>query len=96
MKHPIATDTATLEAGRARLAQDIAAIASESADLLKDAGAANLRRAQDALSAARVAIRNRGSNAADVTTGYVNAHPWYAIGIAACAGAVAGLLLARR
>jgi ElaB/YqjD/DUF883 family membrane-anchored ribosome-binding protein len=26
----------------------------------------------------------------------VNAHPWYAIGIAACAGALAGLLLARR
>jgi ElaB/YqjD/DUF883 family membrane-anchored ribosome-binding protein len=26
----------------------------------------------------------------------VKAHPWYAIGIAACAGALAGLLLARR
>jgi ElaB/YqjD/DUF883 family membrane-anchored ribosome-binding protein len=96
MNHPIAADTTALEAGRVRLAQDIATIAAESADLLKDAGATSLRRAQDALSAARAAIRNGGSDAADVTSDYVKAHPWYAIGIAACAGALAGLLLARR
>jgi ElaB/YqjD/DUF883 family membrane-anchored ribosome-binding protein len=62
MKHPIATEVAALEAGRARLAQDIAAV----------------------------------RDAADRTGGYVNDHPWRAIGLAAVAGLLAGVLLARR
>ena len=96
MKNPIAADVAALEAGRDRLAQDIATIAGEAADTLKDAGGAQLRRAQDALTAARVAVRRRSRGAIDATGEYVNDHPWQALGLAALVGALAGLLLMRR
>jgi ElaB/YqjD/DUF883 family membrane-anchored ribosome-binding protein len=74
MKNPIASEVAALEAGRARLAQDISAVANQAAGLLKGAG----------------------GDAVDRTGAYVNDHPWRALGLAAVAGVLAGVLLARR
>lgn len=90
------TTDAGLEAGRARLAQDIAAITDEAAELLKQTGEHNLRRAQQALSKARTAIRSGGNDAAEATGEYVLAHPLKALGFAAAAGLVVGVFLARR
>jgi ElaB/YqjD/DUF883 family membrane-anchored ribosome-binding protein len=96
MKHQITTDLANLDASRARLAQDIATIAGEAADLLKNASGHNLRRAQEALTRAHAAIRSGSSDAAEATGDYVDAHPWQAIGLAAFVGVLAGVLFARR
>lgn len=91
-----ATTQAALDASRARLAQDIAAIAAEAAELLKDTSGHNLRRAQEALARARGAIRSGASEAAQTTGEVVQSHPLQALGIAAAVGLLAGVLLARR
>lgn len=91
-----ATTQAALDASRARLAQDIAAIAAEAAELLKDTSGHNLRRAQEALARARAAIRSGASEAAQTTGEVVQSHPLQALGIAAAVGLLAGVLLARR
>jgi hypothetical protein len=56
----------------------------------------NLRRAQEALTRAHAAIRSGSSDAAEATGEFVDAHPWQAIGLAAFAGLLAGVLFARR
>jgi ElaB/YqjD/DUF883 family membrane-anchored ribosome-binding protein len=96
MKHTLSTAVAGLETDGARLAQGIADAAGSAADLLQDAGEKNLARAQVALSGARTAIRRRGGEMADATSGYVDAHPWQALGLAAVAGLLAGVALSRR
>jgi ElaB/YqjD/DUF883 family membrane-anchored ribosome-binding protein len=96
MRHQITTDLSSLDAGRARFAHDIERIASEAADLLKDASGQNLRCAQEALTRAHAAIRSGSSDAAAATVEYVEAHPWRAIGLATVAGLLAGVLFARR
>jgi ElaB/YqjD/DUF883 family membrane-anchored ribosome-binding protein len=90
------TTDAGLEAGRARLAQDIAAIASEAAELIKDTSGHNLRLAKEALAKARTAIRGGSKDAAEATGEFVHSHPLQAIGVAAAIGLLAGVLLARR
>lgn len=87
---------AALEAGRARLAQDIAAIAAEAAELLKDTSGHNLRRAREAVAKASAAIRGGAREAAQTTGEVVQSHPLQALGMAAAVGLLAGLLLARR
>lgn len=89
-------DTSGLAASRDKLARDIAAIASEASDLLKDAGGRNLQRAQDALHVAQAAIRSGTGDVAEAAVEYVHAHPLKSIGAAAAVGLIAGLLLARR
>jgi ElaB/YqjD/DUF883 family membrane-anchored ribosome-binding protein len=96
MKQSHAGDTPSLQASRDKLAQDIAAVAAEAAELLKDASERGLGRAQEALDEARSALRDGGSEIAGATRAYVQAHPLQTVGIAAVAGLVLGLLLARR
>jgi ElaB/YqjD/DUF883 family membrane-anchored ribosome-binding protein len=91
-----AGDTPSLQASRDKLAQDIAAVAAEAADLLKDATGRGLGRAQDALDEARTALRDGGSEVAGAARAYAQAHPLKTLGVAAAAGLVLGLLLARR
>ena len=89
-------DTASLQASRDKLAQDIAAVAAEAADMLKEARELGVGRAQDALDEARAALRDGGSQLAGTTRAYVQAHPLQALTAAAVTGLVVGLLLARR
>jgi ElaB/YqjD/DUF883 family membrane-anchored ribosome-binding protein len=96
MKQSHTGDTPSLQASRDKLAQDIAAVAAEAADLLKDATGRGLGRAQDALDEARAVLRDGGSEAAGAARAYVRAHPLKTLGIAAAAGLALGLLLARR
>jgi ElaB/YqjD/DUF883 family membrane-anchored ribosome-binding protein len=95
MKHT-QDDTPDLQASRDKLAQDIAAVASEAADLLKDLSSRGLGRAQAALDEAREAMRSGSSDVAGVTRAYVQANPLQTLGLAAAAGLVLGLLFTRR
>ncbi|MFL6694655.1 MAG: glycine zipper domain-containing protein [Ramlibacter sp.] len=89
-------DTPNLQASRDKLAHDIAAVAAEAADLLEDAGGRGFGRVLEALDEARSALRDGGGEMAGATRAYVQAHPLQTLGIAAAAGLVLGLLLARR
>jgi ElaB/YqjD/DUF883 family membrane-anchored ribosome-binding protein len=68
------------------------------ADTEKDAAAArhDLQRAIDALSHAADAIRSSGNEMTSAAGGYIKANPLTAVGAAAAAGLLVGLLLARR
>ena len=96
MKHPSDADTSDLQASRDKLAQDIAAVAAEAAELLRGASQRGLGRAQDALEQARNALADGGEELVGATRASVQAHPLKALGIAAVAGLVIGLLLSRR
>jgi len=96
MKPSHTDETSSLKASRDKLAQDIAEVAAEAADLLQGASRHGLGRAQDALDEARSALRNGGNEVAGATRAYVQANPLQTLGIAAAAGLVIGLLLARR
>ena len=48
------------------------------------------------LAAAELALEGKVKEAAKTTDDYVHAKPWTAVGIAACAGLLIGLLAARR
>jgi ElaB/YqjD/DUF883 family membrane-anchored ribosome-binding protein len=83
-------------ASRDKLAADIAAIAGEAGELLKEFSGDKVQRARQALTQAESAVRNRASGVGSVAGDYVHAHPWRAIGIASAAALVVGLLVARR
>jgi ElaB/YqjD/DUF883 family membrane-anchored ribosome-binding protein len=83
-------------ASRDKLAADIAAIAGEAGELLKEFSGDQVQRARRALAEAESAVRGRAGEFGSVAGDYVHAHPWRAIGIASAAGLVLGWLVARR
>ena len=92
--HPDATSS--LQASGDKLAQDIAAVATEAADLIHGASKRGIGRAQDALAEARSELRDRSQRLTGSTRTYVQERPLQTLGLAAAAGLVIGLLLARR
>jgi len=103
------TRTTTSEA-REQLVSDMKAVIADAEDLLKaTAGAAGDRiaaartRAEETLKAARAklatmddAMIERAKDAARATDDYVHEHPWSAVGVAAVAGLLLGVLISRR
>lgn len=101
---------ATTTEAREQLVTDMKAVIADAEDLLKaTAGAAGERisaaraRAEETLKAARArlahlddAVIARAKDAAKATDEYVHEHPWGAVGIAAAAGLLLGVLIARR
>jgi ElaB/YqjD/DUF883 family membrane-anchored ribosome-binding protein len=95
---------------RDQLVTDMKAVIADAEDLLKaTAGAAGERiaaaraRAEETLRAAKAklaeldgAMADRAKHAARATDQYVHEHPWSAVGIAAAAGLLVGVLIARR
>jgi ElaB/YqjD/DUF883 family membrane-anchored ribosome-binding protein len=95
---------------RQQLLSDLKGIVSDSEDLLKaTAGAAGERasaaraRVEESLRLARTKIEemdaemvDRIKDAAKTADEYVHEHPWGAVGIAAAAGLLLGVLVARR
>lgn len=79
-----------------KLARDVAALASEAGELLLDLGNQKLKGAREGLTEARSAVAGRAHELSAVGNEYVHSHPWRAVGIAAFAGLLAGLVLARR
>ena len=95
---------------REQLADDLKAVIQDAEELLKaTAGAAGEKvsaaraRAEESLRSARSRLASAGEDvigqakdAAKVADDYVREHPWGAVGIAAAAGVLVGLLIARR
>lgn len=102
-------DEAT-SAARARLAADMKAVIADTEELLKaTVGAAGERvsaaraRAEETLRSAKSKLADlddvaldKAKEAARATDGYVRQNPWAAVGIAAVAGLVIGVLISRR
>ncbi len=61
---------------------------------------ARIQRSIDAakgrLAEAETAVMDRAKEGAKATDRYVHDHPWQAIGVSACVGALIGMLIARR
>jgi ElaB/YqjD/DUF883 family membrane-anchored ribosome-binding protein len=100
----------TTTAAREQLVTDMKAVINDAEELLTaTAGAAGEKvgairaRAEETLRAAKAhlaglddAVLDRAKDAARATDEYVHEHPWSAVGIAAVAGLVVGVLLSRR
>jgi ElaB/YqjD/DUF883 family membrane-anchored ribosome-binding protein len=100
----------TVTAARQQLLSDLKTVVADSEELLKaTAGAVDERasaaraRVQESLRAAKGKIEqldsevlDRLNEAAKATDEYVHEHPWGAVGIAAAAGLLVGVLIARR
>jgi ElaB/YqjD/DUF883 family membrane-anchored ribosome-binding protein len=97
-------------AARQQLLSDLKAVIADSEELLRaTAGAAGERtaavraRVEESLRAARTKLESiddevlgRMKDAARTTDEYVHEHPWGAVGVAAAAGLLLGVLIARR
>lgn len=95
---------------RQQLVSDLKAVVADSEELLRaTAGSADARasaaraRIEESLRAAKSKIEeidaevlDRINDAAKATDDYVHEHPWGAVGIAAAAGLLIGVLIARR
>ena len=94
------------EATAEKLAADLRLVISDAEALLRatagQAGetiAAARAKVQDSLDSARIELGALGEEYAQqvrAVDGYVREHPWQAVGIAALAGIVLGLLISRR
>ena len=97
-------------AAREQLLSDLKAVVTDSEELLKatagdldERAAAARAKVQESLRVARAkiaeldeAVLDRIQDAAKATDQYVHEHPWGAVGIAAAAGVLVGVLIARR
>jgi len=102
--------TETSTASREKLAADLRAVIADAEELLHLTSSQtgdkvtelrarmveNLRTARHKLEDAEAAVRERAREAARVTDDYVHDNPWKAIGIAAGAGLLVGMLIGRR
>jgi len=99
-----------IAAPKDKLMEDLRLVVSDAEELLRatanqagaEAAAArariqeNLHVVKERLSAAETAVIEHAQQAAKATDQYVHDNPWKAIGISALAGAVIGMLIARR
>ena len=102
--------TATTEAAKGKLVSDLKVLITDTEELLratagqvgKKAAAARERMqaslavTKDKLADAERALMEKTKEAARATDAYVHEHPWSAVGIAAAAGVVLGMLISRR
>ena len=88
--------TESFKGSKEKLSKEIGGMVNEASDLLKNFSAQNLESARATLSKAQTAITDGAKQYADLTDEYVHANPWKTIGVAAAAGLLVGILLARR
>jgi ElaB/YqjD/DUF883 family membrane-anchored ribosome-binding protein len=96
MENQMNTAADTFNAGKERVAKDIGGMVSEASELLKTYGGKHLETAKASLSQAQAVVTDTAKQYADVTDEYVHSNPWKALGIAAAAGVLVGILLSRR
>lgn len=94
MKHE-PTGAEALIASSNKLSQDIKDTAVEAGDLLKGYGKDKLQVARDAMAEAHAKATDGARQLHGVTGDFVQSHPWKALGAAAAAGLVVGLLISR-
>jgi len=104
------TDTAAISTSKDKLVADLKVLMADSEELLRaSAGQAGEKisaareRVQASLASAKVKLSDaeraaveQAKQAAKVTDEYVHENPWRAVGIAAFAGLVLGVLISRR
>ena len=78
------------------LLKSAAAASGETAVALREKAAAKLKLATEKLSGLQEAALIKGKEAAKLTDEYVHANPWKAVGMAAAAGFLIGLLVNRK
>ena len=96
MKTENETGLNALNASRDRLSKDVVAIAGDASDLLKNVASQKLDSAKQALTQAQTAVTSEARQFAGSADGFVQMHPWKAVGAAGAIGMVLGMLLARR
>ncbi len=84
---------------RDKLARNIEGTAAEAGEMVKDVGnrvSSKIQEARTSLTQAQTAVADTARQAAEFTDDYVRTNPWKALGFAAGAGLLIGILLARR
>lgn len=92
----LSTDFQTLVADAEKLLEHTASLAGEQADELRAQIRESLLRARETIKVTEETVRARGEAAIIATEEYVLTKPWQAVGIAAGAGFLLGLLVTRR
>jgi ElaB/YqjD/DUF883 family membrane-anchored ribosome-binding protein len=82
-----------------KMARSIEGTAAEAGEMVRDAGnriGAKMQNARQSLTQAQTAVSDGARQAAEFTDEYVRMNPWKSLGIAAAAGLLIGILMARR
>ena len=95
-KDKLITDMKVVLADVEDLLKSAAATTGETAVALREKAAGKLRVATEKLTGLQEAALLRSKEAAKFTDEYVHTHPWRAVGIAAAAGFLIGLLVNRK
>jgi ElaB/YqjD/DUF883 family membrane-anchored ribosome-binding protein len=96
MENEMHTAADTFHTNKERISKDIGGMVNDASELLKTYGGKKLESARESLNQAHTVVTDTAKQYADVTDEYVHANPWKALGIAAAAGVLVGILLARR
>lgn len=105
-----ATTATTTDAAKGKLVADLRVLIADTEELLRATAGqvgekavaareriqASLAATKDKLAEAERALMEKTKQAARATDAYVHEHPWSAVGIAAAAGIVLGMLISRR
>lgn len=95
-KEKLISDFKVVVSDAEELLRATASQAGEKASAARERIEASLRTARRRLEEAEDALMERARGAARVTDAYVHDHPWKAVGVAAAAGFLLGLLVNRR
>ncbi len=110
MKTKLNTSHGTVAGKKEKLVKDLKGVVADTDDLLRQVASSSaeefaaarttiegkLGEAISRLDDARIAVTEKAKGAAEATHEYVNENPWKALGVAAAAGLVIGILLRRR
>ena len=95
-KEKLVADLKVVVADAEELLRATASAAGEKAVVARERIQASLATAKVKLGEAEQVLREKTKEAAKVTDDYVRDNPWQAVGIAAVAGLVLGILISRR
>ena len=87
------------QARRDKMARSIEGTAADAGEMVKDVGnrlGTKIQGARQSLTQAQDAVSDGARQAAEFTDEYVRMNPWKSLGIAAAAGLLIGILMARR
>jgi ElaB/YqjD/DUF883 family membrane-anchored ribosome-binding protein len=82
-----------------KMARSMEGAAAEAGEMVRDVGnriGAKMQNARQSLTQAQTAVTDGAKQAAELTDEYVRMNPWKSLGIAAAAGLLIGILMARR
>ena len=90
------TGAEALQAGKEKITRDMSGMVNQASDAIKDYSNRTLSTARETFNQAQGVVSDTAKQYADITDEYVRANPWKALGVAAAAGVLVGILLTRR